>query len=322
MLDALPGAKHIYSGWRSQQQELGTLLFGLKRVAMQYSPGCAIPYVSMVDAGTVELIRSYGPEVVSSADLIQIFDSTLHAAQIESHLEAGRKMDAIRAAAFAEVSTALSAGRSLNEWQLHTWLREAFAREGLATDHGPIVAVNAHAGDPHYEPNPDSALPIAPGDLLLIDMWAKLDQPRAVYYDITWTGVCGSPSSEIENVFSLVRQARDAAFEFVRTSLAAGASIQGFQVDQAARAVISDAGYGEAFVHRTGHSIGEEVHGTGANMDDLETHDERRILPHTLFSIEPGIYLNNFGIRSEFNVLALPAGARTTGAVQDQLLRL
>ncbi|GAB4363932.1 MAG: M24 family metallopeptidase [Bryobacter sp.] len=323
MLNALPGQKHVYAGWRSQQTELASLLSGLKTVAMQYSPGCAIPYVSMVDAGTVELIRSFGVDVVSSADLIQLFDATLDSGQIESHFWAAQKMDLLRAAAFDEARNAVALGRTLTEYQLHVWLREAFDREGLTTDHGPIVAVNAHAGDPHYEPSAASSSEICAGDLLLIDMWAKRKAPRSVYYDITWTAFLGAaPSSEMENVFSIVRAARDAGFAAVDQARTARTPLAGFAVDNATRQVIEQAGYGEAFVHRTGHSIGEDVHSTGANMDDLETHDERLILPHTLFSIEPGIYLPHFGIRSEFNVLALPDSARTTGAVQTDLLRL
>ncbi|MDX2267845.1 MAG: M24 family metallopeptidase [Bryobacter sp.] len=323
MLNALPGQKHVYAGWRSQQTELASLLSGLKTVAMQYSPGCAIPYVSMVDAGTVELIRSFGVDVVSSADLIQLFDATLDSGQIESHFWAAQKMDALRAAAFDEARNAVALGRTLTEYQLHVWLREAFDREGLTTDHGPIVAVNAHAGDPHYEPSAASSSEIRAGDLLLIDMWAKRKAPRSVYYDITWTAFLGAaPPTEIENVFSIVCAARDAGFSAVDQSRTARTPLAGFAVDNATRQVIEQAGYGQAFVHRTGHSIGEDVHGTGANMDDLETHDERLILPHTLFSIEPGIYLPHFGIRSEFNVLALPDSARTTGAIQTELLRL
>jgi Xaa-Pro dipeptidase len=318
ILDKLPSHKHIYSGWRTHQEGLASLLFGLKRVAMQYSPGCAIPYVSMVDGGTLELIRSFGVDIVSSADLVQIFHATLTEAQIESHYAAGRKMDTLRAAAFAEVSAALASGRTLTEWQLHTWLRNAFDREGLFTDHGPIVAVNAHAADPHYEPTEASSSPINPGDLLLVDMWAKLTTPNSVYYDITWTGYCGSDvPTEMDNVFSIVKAARDAA-----AARAAIRPAQGFEIDDACREVITAAGFGEYFVHRTGHSITDNVHGTGANMDNLETHDERQILANTIFSVEPGIYLKDFGIRSEFNVLAKEDTAVVTGEIQQSLLRL
>lgn len=323
MLDELPGGKVAYSGWREHKDGLGELLRGTKRVAMQYSPSCAIPYVSMVDAGTVEFVRGFGVEVVSSADLIQIFDATLNPAQIESHLAAGRKMDVIRLAAFDRVGEHLERGVSLSEWELYCWMREAFARDGLVTDHGPIIAVNEHAADPHYEPAPETSKPMRDGDLLLIDMWAKGTAAGSVYYDITWTGYCGAaPPPEMDNVFSIVRDARDAGFALVKSRREAGAALRGFEVDQATRSLIEGAGYGEFFVHRTGHSIGEEVHGTGANMDDLETHDDRSVRPDTIFSIEPGIYLPAFGIRSEFNVLVTADSAMVTGAIQTHLLRL
>ncbi len=323
VLGKLPGHRQVYSGWRSHQQGLASMLFGLRRIAMQYSPGCAIPYVSMVDAGTVELIRSFNVEVVSSADLVQIFHATLSPAQIESHLVAGEKMDEIRRDAFAHVSRTLSQNESIDEWQLFGWLRNAFDRAGLITDHGPIVAVNAHAADPHYEPSAASAFPIRSGDLLLIDMWAKFRAPGSVYYDITWTGYCGQDvPSEMDNVFHIVRDARDAALSRIQMARDASTPIHGFEVDDAARGHIISAGFGDAFVHRTGHSITSDVHGTGANMDNLETHDDRLILPNTIFSIEPGIYLENFGIRSEFNVLAKAQSAIVTGEVQRSLLRL
>ena len=323
ILNALPGQKHVYSGWRTHQEGLASLLSGLKKIAMQYSPGCAIPYVSMVDAGTIELIRSFDVDVVSSADLVQIFHATLTQPQIDSHFAAGKTMDAIRKAAFDKVSSALANNQTLTEWQLHTWLRESFDRENLITDHGPIVAVNAHAADPHYEPNSASAAAIQPNDLLLIDMWAKQNAPGAVYYDITWTGFCGTAvPTEMDKVFNIVKGARDAGHQKAKHAREQSILLHGFEVDDATREVITQAGFGEYFVHRTGHSITEDVHGTGANMDNLETHDERQVIANTLFSIEPGIYLENFGIRSEFNVLALPQTAVVTGEIQQSLLRL
>jgi Xaa-Pro dipeptidase len=323
MLDSLTGQKHIYSGWRTHQDGLGALLFGLKRVAMQYSPGCAIPYVSMVDAGTIELVRSFGVEVVTSADLVQVFHATLSPAHIESHLEAGRRMDKIRKAAFDHVSASLANGATLTEFQVQTWLRNAFEKDNLFTDHGPIVAVNANAADPHYEPSAASSSPIRPNDLLLIDMWAKLTTPGSVFYDITWTGYCGTNvPTEIDNVFEIVKASRDAAFNRARIARETATTLHGFEVDDAAREVIVAAGFGDAFVHRTGHSITEDVHGTGANMDNLETHDERQILANTIFSVEPGIYLKDFGVRSEFNVLAKADTAIVTGEIQQALLRI
>ena len=323
ILNALPGQNHIYSGWRTHREGLASLLSGLNKIAMQYSPDCAIPYVSMVDAGTIELIRSLNVDVVSSADLVQIFHATLTQPQIDSHFAAGKTMDAIRKAAFDKVSSALANNQSLTEWQLHTWLRESFDRENLITDHGPIVAVNAHAADPHYEPNSASAAAIQPNDLLLIDMWAKQKSPGAVYYDITWTGFCGTAvPTEMDKVFNIVKTARDAGHQKAKHAREQSIPLHGFEVDDATREVITHAGFGEYFVHRTGHSITEDVHGTGANMDNLETHDERQVIANTLFSIEPGIYLENFGIRSEFNVLALPQTAVVTGEIQQSLLRL
>ncbi len=206
---------------------------------------------------------------------------------------------------------------------MQTWLKNAFQREGLVTDHGPIVATNAHAADPHYEPRSEYSSVIGSGDLILIDMWAKLDRQEAVYYDITWTAFAGSKvPTEIEKVFSIVARARDTAFQRVESALAEGQALRGFEVDDAARDVISSAGYGKAFIHRTGHSITQDVHGTGSNMDNLETHDDRLLLPNTVFSIEPGIYLEHFGIRSEFNVLTSPRSAQITGEVQHSILLL
>ncbi len=322
-LDSLSGDKHVYSGWQEHQEGVAAMLGGHQRVAMQYSPNCAIPYVSMVDGGTLELIRSCGVEVASSADLVQIFHATLSPAQIESHFEAGKKMDLIRAAAFAEVTQAHADGTQLNEHQLQTWMRQAFEREGLFTDHGPIVAVNAHAADPHYEPTAASASAIQPGDLLLIDMWAKLTAPASVFYDITWTGYCGARvPTEIENVFEIVKAGRDAAFARVKHAREQSIRLCGYQVDDAARELIAAAGFGAKFVHRTGHSITTDIHGTGANMDNLETHDVRSILANTIFSVEPGIYLTDFGIRSEFNVLVQDQSAVVTGAIQQSLLKI
>jgi Xaa-Pro dipeptidase len=320
MLDALPGEKHKYSSWQEQHARVADLLKGMKRVAMQYSPRCAVPYVAMVDAGTVELVRDFGVEVVSSAELIQIFEASLNETQFASHREAGRRVDRVRAGAFAFIGANLASG--VSEVSVRDWMREEFRKSGLVTDSGPVVGVNAHSGDPHYEPRPETDVPIQAGDLVLLDIWAKLDQPGSVFYDITWTGVCGDPSDRVREVFEIVRDARDKAIETVSQAAAAGRELRGFQVDDAARAHIASNGFGEYFVHRTGHSIGEEVHGTGANMDNLETHDDRRILPGALFSIEPGIYLPEFGIRSEVNMFVRSGSAEVTGEVQRHLVRI
>jgi Xaa-Pro aminopeptidase len=321
MLDALPGAKTPYSSWVEQTACLRALLAGRRRVAMQYSPLCAIPYVAMVDAGTVELVRSLGVEVVSSAELIQAFEARWTPEALEMHLEAGRRVDPIRAAAFALIGERTRAGVEVSEFEVQRFILDEFARAGLVTDEAPIVAVNGHAGNPHYEPTAEASAPIRRGDFVLLDMWAKLDRPGAVYYDITWTGYCGlDPSDEIRRVFSIVTGARDAAVARVEKAVAAGEALCGYQVDDVARGYIEARGFGPMFVHRTGHSIGEDVHGSGANMDNLETHDERRIVPWTCFSIEPGIYLEDFGVRAEVDVFVGDAEARVTGEIQKELV--
>jgi Xaa-Pro dipeptidase len=323
MLDALPGARHVYSSWAEQTDRLRAILGGVTRVAMQYSPQCAIPLISNVDAGTVELIRGLGVEVVSSADLVQQFEARWSAAQLEGHLEAGRRVDQVLRDAFALISSRLDGTAAIREYDVQQFIRRRFTESGMVTDHGPIVGVNANAANPHYEPTAEQSAPIQKGDLVLIDLWAKLNQPDSVYYDITWTGYCGpAVPDEIQNVFTIVTGARDAAVAAVKGAVAAGRILHGYQVDDAARNHIRAAGFGEKFVHRTGHSIGTEVHGAGANMDNLETHDDRRVMPWTCFSVEPGVYLDRFGIRSEVNVFVGEGEARVTGAVQDRLVLL
>jgi Xaa-Pro aminopeptidase len=320
MTRPLPGENYPYSSWSEQVDGLKKITAGLKRVAMQYSPNCAIPYVSMVDAGTIELVRSVGLEVVSSAELIQYFEARWTAEQLESHLEAGRRVDRVRGAAFDYVRETLRNGSPLTEMDVKMFVRRGFADAGLATDHGPIVGCNANASNPHYEPTDESHSAIRKNDLVLLDLWAKLDQPNAVYYDITWTYFAGeNPPDEMRKVFAVVTGARDAAVERVKRAMASREPLCGYQVDDAARGFIKNAGLGEYFTHRTGHSIGVEVHGNGANMDNLETHDERRISPWTCFSIEPGVYLPEFGIRSEVNVFVGEGEARVTGEIQREL---
>jgi Xaa-Pro aminopeptidase len=321
ILDQLPGVKIVYSSWTTQAEGLGKLLSGRRRVAMQYSPNCAIFYVSMVDAGTVELVRSFGTEVVSSADLVQPFEARWSREALESHLEAGRRVDEIRRRAFQFAGEKLRGGDRITEFRVKQFILEAFGAAGLVTDHGPIVAVNENASNPHYEPAAEGSREIAAGDVLLVDMWAKLDRPGSVYYDITWTGYCGPAEPEsVRTVFEVVREARDRAVRRVEDAVRTGEVIRGFQVDDACRNYIEQEGYGEYFVHRTGHSIGEDVHGSGANMDNLETHDDRRIIPWTCFSVEPGIYLRDFGVRSEVNVFVGEKEARVTGEKQERLV--
>jgi Xaa-Pro dipeptidase len=322
MLDPLPGPKARYSSWLEQVEGLRKLVGARRRVAMQYSPQCAIPVISLVDAGTVELVRSLGVDVVSSADLIQRFEARWSSAALESHLEAGRRVDEVLWRAFVMVGERLRNGSAVTEYETQQFIRSGFEKADLFTDHGPIVAVNANTSNPHYEPSVLVNSPIRKGDFVLIDLWAKLTQPGSVYYDITWTGVCGQPTAEMRNVFSIVRGARDAAIERVQRDVVAGEELRGFEVDDTARGYIAERGFGEYFVHRTGHSIGENVHGAGANMDNLETHDERKIIPWTCFSIEPGIYLPNFGVRSEVNMFVGDNEARVTGSIQKELVEI
>jgi Xaa-Pro aminopeptidase len=323
VLDPLPGEATLYSGWRDQERQLPALLEGCRRVAMQYSPRCGVPYVSLVDAGTVELVRACGVDVVTSANLIQIFEAVWTPQQYASHKHAATHVDEIRRAAFARVSDALRAGSRITEYDVQQFIRKSFTQAGLTTDHGPIVAVNANASNPHYEPERDRYSDIQPGDLLLIDLWAKLDQPGAVFYDITWTAYCGAtPPEEMLNVFEAVAGARDAAVQCVKDAATDGVALAGFEVDDACRGYLRERGFDEFFFHRTGHSIGAEVHGNGANMDNYETHDQRRIVPGTCFSVEPGVYLPDFGIRSEVDVYRAESSAEVTGEVQTELLRL
>lgn len=318
MLDELPGKKISYSSWQQQRDGLRALVSDARTVAMQYSPECAVPYISMVDAGTVELIRSLGVEVRSSANLVQYFEARCTHAQLESHLEAGRRIDAIRRLAFASIGDRLRTGQRVTEWDIRKLILDAFAAQGLIPDHGPIVAVNRNASNPHYEPLEDATEEIREGDWVLIDLWAKLQQPDSVFYDITWTGYCGQQVPErMAAIFHIVRQARDRAVQRVQEAIAKGETLHGFEVDDAAREFIAAQGYGEYFVHRTGHSIGREIHGAGANMDNLETHDDRRIIPWTCFSVEPGIYLPEFGVRSEVNVFVVDDKAFVTGETQQ-----
>jgi Xaa-Pro aminopeptidase len=318
VLNGLPGRFSTYAKWEDQRAGIAGLLSGAQRVAMQYSPLCAIPLVSNVDAGTVELIRSLGVDVVSSANLIQMFEASWNQAQLDSHLEAGKLVDAIRADAFQLIGDRIRSGSPIREWDVQEYILGRFRQENLFADHGPNCSVNGNASDPHYDPKPDGSEEIKKGDTVLLDLWAKFDRPGAVYYDITWMAFCGNTApAELENIFAIVRGARDRAIDRVRRAVESGQQVLAYQVDDAARGYIREMGYGEFFFHRTGHSIGTEVHGTGANMDNLETHDDRRIIPWTCFSVEPGIYLPKFGVRSEVNVFVDEHTARVTGEMQQ-----
>jgi Xaa-Pro aminopeptidase len=322
-LAAVPGDTLYYSAQEELRGNLKKLIGGAKKIAMQYSPKNEIPYVAMVDAGTIELVRTTGAKIVSSADLVQKYEAVWSPEQLESHLYAGKHVDRIVAEAFQLAARGAQNGHPQTEHGLKEWILQEFAKAGLMTDEGPDIAVNAHASDPHYGPSPDRPTPVKEGDLLLLDVWAKKNTPGSVYYDITWVGFLGEkPPEKIAKVFHAVRDARDKAVDLILTSISKGKPLQGWQVDKAARSVIEKAGYGKYFFHRTGHNIGQSVHGNGANMDGIETHDVRHLIPGTCTSVEPGIYLPEFGIRSEVNVYIAEKEARVTGAVQKDLLAL
>lgn len=321
-LESLPGKQLHYGPWPEMHQNLREMLAPYKRVAMQYSPNNNIMYVSLVDGGTLELLRGFGVEVASSADLVARFEATLTAEQIAMHFEARDKVDPIMQAAFREIGQRVRNG-GWNEYGVQQWLGEAFKRENLVWDDLPIVGVNENAGNPHYSPEPATAKPIRQGDWVLLDMWAKVSKPGAVYYDITWTGFVGdAPSEKHREIFKIVTGARNVGINTVKEAFTAKRKIMGWEVDAAVRAHIEKSGYGQYFVHRTGHSIGTEVHGNGANMDNLETKDEREIIPNTLFSIEPGIYLPEFGVRAEIDMLVRNGGAEVTGKIQNEIVTI
>jgi Xaa-Pro dipeptidase len=303
-LDALPGQKSIYLSWRSLEDELKRLLSGSHKVAMEYSPRCSIPYVSTVDAGVVELVRDAGAEVVSSANLIQYFEARWDDEQLEDNKESAAHLRQIVDGTFGFIRNKVKAKSTITEYDVQQFMVSEFQKRGLVTMSDPNCSVNANSANPHYEPTKEINTVLRIGDYVLLDLWAKKDVPRAVYADITWMGYLGETvPAEFEKIFQIVRGGRDAALNFVRSSMSAGSVIHGYEVDDAARNYISRQGYGEYFVHRTGHSIGEEVHGNGANMDNLETRDERILILQTSFSLEPGIYLRDkFGVRSEIDV--------------------
>jgi Xaa-Pro aminopeptidase len=318
------GAVRTYAGYRELGERLRELLDGRRRVAMEYCPLGAIPYLSRVDAGTIELVRSFGVEVVSSADLVQDFLCRLTPAQIDSHRRAALSIDHAKDEAFRFIAERIRAGRPALETEVQGVILEEFRRAGLVTDHPPIVAVDAHAGDPHYVPRADTATPCGPGALVLIDLWAKEDSPPAVFADVTWMGYAGGATPpEIARVFDVVTRARDLGLETIRRRYAAGERIEGWSVDRAVRDFITAEGFGERFVHRTGHNIAAHAdHGDGANLDDLETHDVRALVPGLCFSIEPGVYLDDFGVRSEINVVLETDGPKVYTPTQRELVRL
>jgi len=322
-LAALPGDTVYYAAQDELHKNLKKILGRAKKVAMQYSPKNGIPYVAMVDAGTVELVRGAGARVVSSADLVQKYEACWSLEQKESHFSAGVIIDRIIGGAFGHAAKCVREKKPLTEYDLKQWILKEFEASGIWAEEGPDIAVNAHASDPHYGPTAASAARIQEGDLLLLDVWGKKKTPGSVYYDVTWMGYLGAKVPEkYAKVFAVAREARDKAVDLIRTYVAKAKPLEGWQVDRAARSVIEKAGYGKYFFHRTGHSIGEKVHGNGANMDGLETHDVRHLIARTCNSIEPGIYLPEFGVRTEVNIYIDEKEARVTGAVQNEILPL
>ena len=309
-LDHLPGEKTIFLSWQSLESGLKKILGGMKTVAMEYSPGNAIPYISKVDAGTVEMVRRHGVEVVSSMDLAQIFESRWSDEAYFDNLDTAAVMHSIVYKTFAMMGDAVRSKQKLTEYDVQQFMLKLFGQHQLVTGEAPNCSVNANSGNPHYEPTKDVHAEIHEGDFVLLDLWAKKNKPGATYNDITWVGYLGASVPEkYAGIFSIVKGARDAAVDFLRESFSQRKTVRGCDVDDVARKYIVDRGYGENFIHRTGHSITEDLHGSGANMDNLETRDERQIIPRTSFSIEPGIYfLEEFGIRSEINVYISKTG--------------
>lgn len=320
-LDALPGRRLVYRSRQELAEGLARMLDGYTTIAMEYSPQAEIPVVSRVDAGTVEYLRSAGKAVVSSADLVQAFEAPLTEQAFRTHLEAERRLRTIHDAALDYIRENVSAGHTLTEYMVQQYMLRLYEQHGLFLDHGPDVAVGPNASNPHYAPSAERSLPLREGDLLLIDWWGKLPEPGAIYADYTWVGVVGSSvPGRYREVFDVVRGARDAAIEFIERHTRAGTILEGWQVDDVARAYIAERGYGDYYIHRTGHNIGVDLHGPGANLDNFETHDTRQLLPHTLCSVEPGIYLPEFGIRSEVNVYIGEGSIEVTGRpVQQEL---
>jgi Xaa-Pro aminopeptidase len=322
-LDSLPGTKRVYGQRRLLESGLAEILTGVKRVAMEYSEGCAIPYVSRVDAGTIELVRSLGAEVVSSGDLIQEFEAVWDAEAIETHRAASAALYRVKDKAFAMVADRLGRGERTTEYDVQQAMLGWFAEEGLVSGDEPNVSAQENAGDPHYQPGPDKHRVIGKDELLLIDLWGKLDKPGAVYADITWMAYTGTTvPADYAQAFKAITDGRDAAIALVEQASRDGRQLRGFEVDRACREVIERAGYGDKFVHRTGHSLGENVHGNGVHMDDFETHDDRRLIPGTGFTIEPGAYTPTWGMRTEVNMIVGEREATVTGPRQSAILPL
>lgn len=321
-LDGVPGGKRVYAGREQLQSHLRSMLDGRGRIAMEYSPGGDIPYLARVDAGTIENIRAMGVEVVSSGDLVQRFEACWDEAAIASHTAASERLYRIKDRALQAIAERAPNGTA-TEHEIQRLMAGWFADEGLVSDSAPVVAVNANAGNPHYLPSRDSSAMIRRDQLILLDLWGKMRAPGAVYADITWVGFTGSRvPPAMAAAFAAAANARDAAVELVSTAARQGSTLRGFEVDRAARRVLVDAGYGDHVLHRTGHSLGETVHGNGAHLDDFETHDDRRLLPGSGFTIEPGLYFDTFGVRTEINMVLGARDARVTGPVQREIVTL
>jgi Xaa-Pro aminopeptidase len=319
----LPGATERYAGRTQLEAGLARLLTGVRRVAMEYSPSCAIPYVARVDAGTVELVRQSGAEVVSSGDLVQRFSTVWDAPAIASHRDASEKLHRVKDRAFDAVARRLREGVATTEYDIQQLMAGWFRDEGLISDADPMVSVGPNAGNPHYLPTAAVHRAIRRDDLVLLDLWGKLDAPGAVFADITWMGYTGHAVPErFGRAFATIREARDAAVELVQSSVRAGRELRGWEVDRAAMTVLRDAGYADNILHRTGHSLGTTVHGNGVNMDDYETHDDRRLLAGSGFTIEPGVYFDDFGVRTEINMVVAPRDAAVTGPRQTEIAAL
>jgi Xaa-Pro aminopeptidase len=322
-LDHLPGTKAIYAGRQQLESGLAQLLSGMRRVAMEYSPNCAIPYVSRVDAGTAEAIRGRGVEIVSSGDLVQQFEATWTAAQLTSHRLASEALYRIKDRAFEWTAAALAAGKAQTEYDLQQAMVGWFEQEGLTSDSAPVVAIGPSAGNPHYLPTAGDNRPIVPDEVLLLDLWGKTKDAGAVFADITWVAATSADvPPEAAKAFQAVAAARDAAVQVVQEAAANGRDLRGWQVDRQAREVLETSGYGSRILHRTGHSLGENVHGNGTHLDDYETHDDRRLLPRTGFTVEPGLYFENFGVRTEINVYRGEREALVTGPRQMEIVTL
>jgi Xaa-Pro dipeptidase len=322
-LDGLPGEKRPYAGREELAAGLRDLLRGVKRVAMEYSPGNAIPYISRVDAGTVEAVRELGVEVLSSGDLVQRFEAVWTQEALATHRAASERLYRVKDRAFGLVRERLTAGMPLNEYEVQQAMLGWFTEEGLTTDDAPCVSAQENSGNPHYQPTARAHRSIRPDEMLLLDLWGKLAEPGAVFADITWVGFTGRTVPEpYARAFAAARDGRDAAVELVKSAARDGRELRGFEVDRAARDVIERAGFGPQFIHRTGHSLGQQVHGNGVHMDDYETHDDRRLIPGTGFTIEPGIYTTTFGVRTEINMYIGSRDAEVTGPMQKEIVTL